>query len=151
MRPPAITRTEASARCAVTLLRKASRAVARRYETELARAGLTATQMAILRALERRGALILSRLAEDLVLERTSLYRALRPLVAQRLVTVVSRDQRSKQATLTAAGRRRIAAALPHWRRAQDRFIRDVGEREWPALVARLDALLAAFGRDELP
>jgi DNA-binding MarR family transcriptional regulator len=143
MKPAAV--SEASSRCAVTLLRKASRAVARRYETELQRAGVTATQMAILRALERRGPLILSRLAEDLVLERTSLYRALRPLVFQRLVTVVSRDRRSKRAALTAAGRRRIAEALPHWRRAQDRFIRDVGARAWPALVRRLDALLEAF------
>ena len=140
-------RAEASSRCAVTLLRKASRAVARRYETELQRAGLTATQMAILRSLERRGPQVLSRLADDLVLERTSLYRAVRPLVAQRLVAVLVVDRRSKQAALTPAGRRKIAEALPHWRRAQHRFIRDVGEREWPALAAKLDALLAAFGR----
>lgn len=135
-----------AARCACTLLRKASRAVARRYETELARAGVTATQMAILRAVERGGPQILSRLADHLVLERTSLYRALRPLEAQRLVIVgPSADRRAKQVELTPAGRRRIAAALPHWRRAQSRLLGELGVAEWNALAGRLDAVLAAL------
>jgi DNA-binding MarR family transcriptional regulator len=134
-----------SSRCAVTLLRKASRAVARRYETELARAGVTATQMAILRALERDGPLILSRLAEELVLERTSLYRALRPLILRKLVAVGALDRRSKQVALREGGRRKIREALPHWRRAQDRFIQDLGEREWPELAGKLDALLSVI------
>jgi DNA-binding MarR family transcriptional regulator len=132
-------------RCACTLLRKVSRAVARRYEAELGKAGVTATQMAILRALERQGPLILSRLAEELVLERTSLYRALRPLAERGLVVIEASDRRSKRVELTAAGRRRIAEALPHWRRAQKRFVEELGDAEWPELARRLDAVLDAL------
>ncbi len=120
--------------------------MARRYETELAAAGVTATQMAILRALEREGPQPLSRLAEHLVLERTSLYRALKPLEEQRLVAIgESSDRRAKQVALTPGGRRKIEEALPHWRRAQGRFVAELGEAQWSALAAQLDAMLAAL------
>jgi DNA-binding MarR family transcriptional regulator len=120
--------------------------VARSYETELAAAGVTATQMAILRALEREGAQELSRLAERLVLERTSLYRALGPLEANGFVLVKpSTDARAKVASLSASGRRKIAEALPHWRRAQDGFVGRLGVAEWEVLATKLDRLLASL------
>jgi DNA-binding MarR family transcriptional regulator len=129
--------------CACTLLRKASRAVARRYEAELANAGLSATQFSILRALERHGRSNLSRLAETLVLERTSLYRALRPLAENRLVDIgQGADRRSKDVVLTPAGARKIGQALPHWQRAQRQLIGELGGARWSELARELDDLL---------
>jgi DNA-binding MarR family transcriptional regulator len=133
-----------STRCVCTQLRAASRAVARRYECELAHAGLTASQFAVLRALERAGTLPLSRLAEELVMERTTLYRALRPLLRDDLVLLRdTRDRRVKEAEMTAAGRRRLAAGLPHWQRAQEAFLADFGAGDWPAFEAALARAVA--------
>jgi DNA-binding MarR family transcriptional regulator len=131
--------------CACTTLRKASRAVARLYERHLAEAGLTATQFAILRALERRGASGPSRLADELVMDRTSLYRAMGPLERAGLVACEAdaRDARARRAALTAAGHERIAAALPHWRAAQRAFLDGFGSAAYGTFVAGLHRAIA--------
>ena len=126
--------------CACTTLRKASRAVARLYEGHLTRAGLSATQFAILRALERNGTSNLRPLADELVMDRTSLYRAIAPLVRSGLVATGTDagDARARRAWLTAAGRARIAEALPHWRVAQETFIGRFGADHYAGLIADL-------------
>jgi DNA-binding MarR family transcriptional regulator len=131
--------------CACTTLRKASRAVARLYESHLAQAGLSATQFAILRALERRGASNLRPLADELVMERTSLYRAIAPLERSGLVVIEadSSDARARRAALTTAGRERIAVALPHWEAAQRAFIEGFGIGEYGGFIDELRHAIA--------
>ena len=102
--------------CACTSLRKAARAVSRLYDEAMVGSGLTTTQLAILRSLNRTGTTPLSRLADSLVMDRTSLYRALPPLLGQGLMTVRDADKgRSKLADLTDAGREALAIAAPSW------------------------------------
>jgi len=131
--------------CACTTLRKASRAVARLYEGHLAEAGLSATQFAILRALERRGTTNLRPLADELVMDRTSLYRAIAPLERGGLVATEAdgSDARARQATLTEAGHARIAEALPHWRAAQDTFIDGFGVDDYAGFIGGLRHAIA--------
>jgi DNA-binding MarR family transcriptional regulator len=126
--------------CACTTLRKASRAVARLYEGHLAEAGLSATQFAILRALERRGTSNLRPLADELVMERTSLYRAIAPLERSGLVLIEAdaSDARARRASLTAAGHERIAMALPHWRAAQRTFVERFGVADYSRFIDEL-------------
>ena len=126
--------------CACTTLRKASRAVARLYEGHLAEAGLSATQFAILRALERRGTSNLRPLADELVMDRTSLYRAIAPLERSGLVVTEADagDARARRATLTSAGQERIAAALPHWQAAQRTFIEGFGAGGYGGFIEEL-------------
>ena len=136
----------ASTKCAAGTLRRASRSVARLYDSRLAQAGLTNTQFSILRALERHEAPIeLSRLAQTLVFERTSLYRALEPLRREGLITIATgATGRAKTAALTRRGHARIAKALPHWQEAQDAFLEQFGRQAWSALVTNLDAIVDA-------
>src|SRR4051794_30900466 len=95
--------------CACTTLRKASRAMSRAYEEALEPGGVTATQFAILRVLERAGPRPLSRLADELVMDRTSLYRAIRPLTQAGDVALDAGGRgRAKIAALTVAGRATI-------------------------------------------
>jgi DNA-binding MarR family transcriptional regulator len=135
--------------CACTALRKAARAVARVYEAALARAGLTITQFAVLRALQRHGgAAPLSRLAEEMVLERTSLYRTLTPLRRAQLVRFVgTADRRSKAVALTRAGRTRIAEALPHWETAHGAFVDGFGRGRWGETAAVLEEVIRVAQR----
>jgi DNA-binding MarR family transcriptional regulator len=136
----------ASTKCAAGTLRRASRSVARLYDGRLARAGLTNTQFSILRALERHGKPVpLSHLAQELVFERTSLYRALEPLRREELITIAAGSTgRAKEAALTRRGRARIAKALPFWQEAQDAFLEQFGRSAWSTLVTNLDEIVDA-------
>jgi DNA-binding MarR family transcriptional regulator len=140
----------AAAGCACQGVRSAARAVSRLYEGALAPTGLTPTQFAILVAANLRGSVPLSRLAEALVLDRTSLYRAIRPLERDGHVRVgPGRDRREKELALTASGRRKLAEALPLWQRAQGRLLGVLGDAQWGALAAGLADVVRAVERIE--
>jgi DNA-binding MarR family transcriptional regulator len=132
--------------CAAGTLRRASRSVTRVYDAHLARVGLTTMQFSILRTLQRRGSLMpLANLADDLVFERTSLYRALQPLRRPGLVSVrAGADGRSKDVILTARGARRIKQAMPCWIAAQRAVLGRFGASEWPELMTRIRHLTSA-------
>jgi DNA-binding MarR family transcriptional regulator len=129
----------AAEQCAAGTLRRAARSIARVYDRRLAPAGLTNTQFSILRALQSHGAPVpLSVLAEELVFERTSLYRALEPMRRDGLVVLSAGAGRAKQAALTPGGVRRIAKATPYWADAQETFVAQFGRAEWSRLVGQL-------------
>jgi DNA-binding MarR family transcriptional regulator len=137
--------------CACSGLRKAARSVSRIYEILLGTAGMTATQFAILRMLQRSGPLPLSRLAEALVLERTSLYRTLQPLRDDGLVEFRDGpDRRIKVGALTKSGRQAIRRALPQWETAQQGFVQRFGRRRWAALSKELEAVLETMQEMEI-
>ncbi|MBT2185851.1 MarR family winged helix-turn-helix transcriptional regulator [Sphingobium nicotianae] len=130
--------------CVCTSLRKASRAVTRLYDERLAASGLTTTQFAVLRNL-RHGDLSLSRLAELLVMDRTSLYRTLAPIERHGWVAITAEDQgRAKQAALTPAGRARMEEATAAWNTCQSEIIGAIGPDQWTALESQLAALVRA-------
>jgi DNA-binding MarR family transcriptional regulator len=134
----------AIARCAAGTLRRATRSMARVYDARLACAGLTTTQLSILRALERsNGRAALSKLAEELVFERTSLYRALEPLRRDGLIGLSTGKGRTKHAALTRKGAQRLALAMPHWLAAQDEFLTRFGRAAWSEFSARLVDIVA--------
>lgn len=109
------------------MLRKASRAVARAYDEALAAHGMTTAQFSILRHVSRVEPLALSRLAEQLEMDRTSLYRALSPIEKHGWVSVKPGSGRTKLATLTPAGRAAMRAAEPDWEAVQMRVETGMG------------------------
>jgi DNA-binding MarR family transcriptional regulator len=127
--------------CACTLLRKAARAVGHVYDDALASHGMTTAQFAILRYIVRSEPLALSRLAEQLVLDRTSLYRALAPLEAKGWVAVEPGQGKTKLATLTPPGRTALTAAEADWEAVQARITGAMGADEWAALQGALKAI----------
>ncbi len=126
-------------RCACTMVAKAHRALFRFYEQEMLGSGLTITQFAIGRALQRNGPTPLSALAAELVMDRTSLYRTIRPMVDGRWVRIVEAPRgRAKVASLTARGRRALAAAEPSWARVQRSAVAAIGSKDFAALARAL-------------
>ncbi len=135
--------------CACTALRRTSRVVTRLYDDSLRPAGVTATQLAVLRALDRLGETPLSELAGILAMDRTTLYRTLRPMTGAGWIGV--RDPvsgRAKRAHLTSAGRRVMAAAATAWEAAQTRFVAGFGVSEWRRLYAMLARAATAANAD---
>lgn len=131
--------------CACTALRKASRAVTRLYDERLASHGMTTTQFAILRNLARaEGEMPLSRLAERLVMDRTSLYRTLTPVERAGWITLTAGPGRAKLARLTDAGRAAMRGAEGDWEIAQHDLTGGIDAAEWHALLGTLDRLVGA-------
>jgi DNA-binding MarR family transcriptional regulator len=124
--------------CACTALRKAARAVSRVYDEALAGRGMSTAQFAILRHVARGEPLALSRLAEQLAMDRTSLYRALAPLETKAWVAVTPGPGKSRLASLTAAGREAMHDAEADWQHVQARITGAMGEAQWAALESAL-------------
>ena len=139
--------------CACTALRKASRAITRIYDAGLAAHGLTTCQFALLRHIGRAGEIALSRLADALVMDRTTLYRVVRPAEAAGwVVTCAAGTGRVRLARLTPQGMALIARAEPDWIGCQATVRAHLGEPGWAALhgaalaVQALDARAAIAG-----
>lgn len=125
--------------CACTTVRKANRALFRFYEDAMEGSGLSITQFAIARALNRNGPTPLIDLAEELVMERTSLYRTIAPMEASGAVQIKpARTGRAKIARLTAKGVKIMTNAEPNWNKAQSFVVNSIGEADWNLLSQSL-------------
>ena len=66
-----------------------------------------------------------------MVMDRTTLGRAIRPLERDRLLTIgEGEDGRTRSLRLTAKGEARLKAAAPKWREAQKEFETAFGARD---------------------
>ena len=125
--------------CNCYSLRQASRRVSQLYDRVLAPTGLRATQYALLREVERLGPISLIPLADALVMDRATLGHNIRPLEALGYLTLTTgEDRRSREVSLTKAGRKAIAEAMPLWEQAQVIFEKEIGKKESAALRAVL-------------
>ena len=114
------------------------------YDAALQPTGLRATQFTLLATLSKRGDLPLTRLAEALVMDRTTLTRNLKPLVDKGFVRIhQDEDQRVRRISLTDAGRNMLDEALPNWRKAQSRLVEDLGRERWSGFLDDLTETVA--------
>src|SRR5437870_12141202 len=89
--------------CNCLALRQAARHVTQFYDHYLVPTGLRATQFSILARLKRLGPITINALAEELVMDRTTVGRSIQPLEREGLITVTKgrADRRSKELHLT--------------------------------------------------
>jgi DNA-binding MarR family transcriptional regulator len=126
--------------CACARLRRASRAITQLYDDALVPSGLRTTQFAVLRTLAAHESMTIGALASAMLLDRTALSRNLEPLASRGLVAITSgTDQRTRQLSLTPAGREALNEAERRWARAQRDVARRIGK-------PRLDQLYALLG-----
>ncbi len=105
--------------CLCLHVQRAARGLARRFDDALRPVGLTNGQFSLLVSLNRPKPPGMSSVAALLVMDRTTLTAALKPLRRRGLVRVKAdpSDRRSRLMTLTAKGRRALARAVPIWRK----------------------------------
>src|SRR6202790_5095182 len=110
--------------CNCLALRQATRYITQFYDRYLAAAGLRTTQYGILSRLKRHGPMSINTLAAELVVDRTTLGRNIRPLERDELIAIESdpSDGRSKILRLTKAGDARFQRAQKRWAEAQRTF-----------------------------
>lgn len=122
--------------CAHANLRKAMRVVSQAYDAALKPSGLRATQFTLLAVVAASGEMPVTRLAETLVMERTTLTRNLKPLQAQGWLKIGrDADERVRLISITDAGRRVVADATPLWREAQARMKASIGRTRLSRLL----------------
>ena len=127
--------------CLCFAARRAARSITQHYDRQLRGSGLRTTQFTLLSYLIIAGHSSVNAAAEYLGMERTTLTRNLRPLLALDYVAVASGDDRRvKLIAITARGREAAAAALPQWRKAQ----RAMSKRLGPSAFRELAAMAAA-------
>jgi DNA-binding MarR family transcriptional regulator len=121
--------------CACFDLRRTARAVSRMYDNFLRDAGLNITQFSLLRLICVEKDLSISTLGRYMVMDRTSITRALAPLERDRLIySRAGADKRIRIISVTNKGRKLIESAEPKWRQAQEALMDTIGEDRWRAM-----------------
>ena len=114
--------------CLCFAARRVARAVTQRYDRSLRPSGLRATQFTILVLLILGGKVPVSQLAANLGVERTTLTRNLRPLIARDFVrSDGGSDKRVRVVEITEQGIAAAENALPYWQKAQLELTSKVG------------------------
>lgn len=133
-------------RCTCFYLRRAARRTTLVYDRELAQVGLSLNEYSILRRAGEPKQL--GALADTLGMDRTTLTRNLKPMLAAGWIEERrGEDARRKLVATSAAGRRLLKRALPHWQRAQAHIEALFGSDATTGLHAslrRLDQVLRA-------
>ena len=116
--------------CNCTAIRQAARHMTRFYDTCLAEVGLRGSQYIILLYLSREGATTIGDLAEAMVMDRTTVGHAIKPLERDGLVSidVDPADRRSRLITLTKDGAKKVEDGYAAWSKAQRVFEASFGE-----------------------
>lgn len=129
--------------CHCLAVRQAGRWISQLYDKHLAEVGLSAAQYGVLSQLHRGGPASIAGLAEAMVMDRTTMTRTIAPLERDGLLRVEAgaEDRRRKLVHLTEEGRARLAAARPHWKRAQAAFERHFGTEDAAAMRTLLRAV----------
>jgi DNA-binding MarR family transcriptional regulator len=127
-------------------IRQAARYVSQLYDRHMAQVGLTITQFSILSRIKRAAPMTMKKLADEMVMERTTLVRALQPLQRDGLLLSRSSEGKSRELalTLTEAGEAKLVAARLRWRAAQEEFERSFGAQRAASLRHELFAMTKA-------
>jgi len=76
-----------------------------------------------------------SSLSRNMVMDQTSITRALAPLQRDRLIrSRAGSDKRTRIVSLTKKGAKLIAKAKPHWDEAQKTFLNLIGDQRWTVM-----------------
>ncbi len=131
--------------CTCARMRKLTRRLTRIYDAHLSAQSIKVTQFSLLTN-AARGERTLSEFAAELEMDRSTLSRNLAPLAAQGWVDVaVGADPRSRTIRVTAAGRRKLKAVLPLWRRAQCEIEAVLGANSVGKLHGEIERALGAL------
>jgi DNA-binding MarR family transcriptional regulator len=127
-------------------IRQAARYVSQLYDRHMAQVGLTITQFSILSRIKRAVPMTMKQLADEMVMERTTLVRALQPLHRDGLLLRGNPEANSRGLALrlTESGEAKLVEARLRWRAAQEEFERRFGAQRAASLRLELFAMTKA-------
>ncbi|MDR1137761.1 MAG: MarR family winged helix-turn-helix transcriptional regulator [Synergistaceae bacterium] len=109
------------------------------YDRLLSPAKITLNQFSMLKNLRDIGISSVSRLANHVGLDRTTLVRGLKPLFKAGYIEDISQaGKRDNQIQLTPLGNQTVDIAIPFWEQAQEGVLKQIGEDELITLTRLL-------------
>jgi DNA-binding MarR family transcriptional regulator len=134
--------------CLCLHIQRASRSIARQFDTALRPFDLTSSQFSLLMMLNRPTLLSVGGLARCLAMDRTTTTANLKPLRRRGLLMVRrdGRDARAKQVALTARGRSLLVRALTGWHAVNDAVRASIKDTDHPALYSNLERIAERGG-----
>lgn len=131
--------------CACFNFRKASRSVTQLFDQILAPTGLRSTQLVILITNQLLGPSSIARLARELVMDRSTLTRNLKPLMNLGLLQFSADEAgKHKSVEVTTEGKAALLKAGPYWEQAQGHLVSRVGPEAWDRIVTDLAGVVEA-------
>jgi DNA-binding MarR family transcriptional regulator len=132
---------------------RATRVLAKVFNDEFRAVGLQVSQHGVLTfvALAGKDGATIGTLADELLLDRTTLTRNLRPLQKAGYLTITRspKDARAQIVSLTKKGEKTIEAIFPLWERAYNRIRDALGSSALAELNDRLDQATAAMAASQ--
>jgi DNA-binding MarR family transcriptional regulator len=127
------------ATCMGMHVRRASRIVTQAYDAALRPVGLVLNQFTLLVSIQLMESTPITRLAQELFTDQTTLTRNLKLLEKRGLVAIEpGKDRRVKLVSLTSEGQTVLAQALPLWEEAQAEVMQHFGQQKWRTLLSLL-------------
>jgi DNA-binding MarR family transcriptional regulator len=131
--------------CTCTRLRRLTRRITSIYDRHLLPDELTISQYSLLSRVGKHGSIANLRLAAEMGMDRSTLSRNIKPLMAAGWIATVDMppaehvDKRSFGLALSAAGQAKLAAARPNWVQAQLEIDGLLGEDLHASLSGMID------------
>lgn len=133
------------ATCMGMHVRRASRILTQVYDSALRPTGLVINQFTLLVSIHLFEPLPITRLAEELFADQTTVTRNIKLLEKQGLVAITpGEDRRIKLVSLTAEGQTVLAEAMPLWEQVQADLRQRFGEQTWQALLSLLSEVISS-------
>jgi DNA-binding MarR family transcriptional regulator len=133
--------------CLALNLRRVERIVCQIYDTALRPFGIKSTQFSLLVTVHAMQGATVSRIADRINVDRTTLTRNLSLLEASGLIeTARGDDLRERMISVTEKGDAVLVAAFPIWSATQRRLTSKMGNQSVASLMGGLKAVAAAVG-----
>lgn len=130
--------------CGCFSLRKASRVVTQLFDEALQPLDIRATQLPVVIGAVALDCPSLSELADYLVVSPSTLSRNIRPLERDGFIHIKHHGHRTKLVLVTEKGHTLLKNCMPIWQRAQNDFLRLVGDETWKTMRQQLDDAVIA-------
>lgn len=133
--------------CYCTNLRRSANAISDFYDASLKNAGLTVAQYYLLVNLSRLGSANITRWAEQVGLDRSTMVRNIKLLQTRDFVKIA--EGHGKVFTLSPAGKRVMELAAPLWQKAQEQIEAILGKDDADAVFHISEKLQGLNRRSE--
>jgi len=129
--------------CTCFNLRKASRIVTQYFDDSMRSIGLRGTQFTLLANTFAYSPITVTRMAEIMVTDRTTLGRNLLPMEKSGLIKVEpGDDRRTRIVKITDAGKRKLQEAYPLWKETQENIKQKMGLENWSSMISNISNLV---------
>ncbi|MFI5322832.1 MAG: MarR family winged helix-turn-helix transcriptional regulator [Thermodesulfobacteriota bacterium] len=130
--------------CTCFNLRKATRVVTQMFDHAMRPIGLRATQFTLLALSLAHGPVTVTKLADEIVADRTTLSRNLNPMEKSGLIKIEEGyDRRTRIVVLTKFGRNKLIEAYPIWKKTQEEIKVAMGMEKWSMLLSNVSDLVS--------